>query len=191
MQITSATFTKGVTTIEQMFEDNLPRVALIGRSNVGKSTTVNILTKQKTLAKVSSTPGRTQQLNYFLINNKWHLVDLPGYGYAKGSASMRNAMKDLIGSYLFTPGHEHAKVVQIIDAVVGPTELDLDILRALEKVGKKVVVVANKIDKVNKSGLQAKLKEIQYLVGVHPVIPYSAEKKIGIAALMDAIDPFV
>lgn len=188
MIITSATFVKGVTDIRQFAEDTLPHVAFIGRSNVGKSSTINLLTKQKALAKTSATPGRTKELNVFLINHKYYLVDLPGYGYAKASPKDRAQMQALIGDYLFVSTHVQQKVVLIIDAVVGPTDADMEMLHALEQSGKSILVIANKIDKVKKSQLSAQLKKIQGIIGAHAFVPYSAEKKIGIPQILEAID---
>lgn len=183
MEIKSAVFVRSSTSVEDAFSDDLPQIAFIGRSNVGKSSTINALTKQKGLAKTSSLPGRTQQINLFLINNKLYIVDLPGYGFAKGSHSSRGALHDLIAQYLFTPAKGGQKVVLIIDAKVGPTKEDLETLEALEEAGKDIVVAVNKIDRLKTSERKAQLSKIQKLIGGHLLVAYSAEKKTGISLL--------
>ncbi len=187
MNITSAKFVKGITSASEAFVDDLPQVACIGRSNVGKSSTINILTKQKGLAKTSSFPGRTQQINLFLINNKFYLVDLPGYGYAKASGAQKKIMGELISEYLFTVGSQLKKVILIIDAEIGPTDADLEMLHALEVYGVDIVVAANKIDKVKKSHLKRQLDTIRAMVAPHIVMPYSAEKRQGVGELSDQL----
>jgi len=187
MNITSATFVKGVVDPNELLKERLPQVACIGRSNVGKSSIINLLTKQKGLAKTGSFPGRTQQLNVFLINNKFHLIDLPGYGFACVSAGGKAKIFDMINGYLFGEGQEQAKVVLIVDGYVGPTKDDMEMLSALEEHGKDILVVINKIDKMKKSDLKVALQTIQSTMGPHTYIPFSVEKKIGVGELTNAI----
>ena len=184
MEIKSAVFVKGSTEATGIFEDGLPHVAFIGRSNVGKSSTINALTRKKGLAKTSSLPGRTQQINLFLINNKFYIVDLPGYGFAKASKGSRESLHELIRTYLFDSPDNQMKIVLIVDAKVGPTSDDLETLQILEESGKDIVVAVNKIDKLKNSELKLQLIKIQKAIGAHMIIPYSAEKKIGIGALL-------
>lgn len=187
MNIVSAKFIKGIVDPKDMLQEGLPQIAFIGRSNVGKSSTINVLTKQKGLAKTSSFPGSTQQINVFVINNKFNLVDLPGYGFARLSAGGRDKIFDLINGYLFGQQQRQEKVVLIIDAIIGPTEADLDMLGALENHEKDVIIVLNKIDKIKKSDYKKQLQKIQTLVGSYPLFPFSAEKKIGVGELTNAI----
>ncbi len=100
MVIDSATFTKSSPDFRQCPEPSLPEFAFIGRSNVGKSSLINMLTNNKKLAKISGTPGKTQLINHFLINNSWYLVDLPGYGFAKTSKKNREKWQKMINNYL-------------------------------------------------------------------------------------------
>lgn len=187
MQISSATFLKSVVGEDEVLEEGLPQVAFIGRSNVGKSSTINALVKQKGLARSSSFPGLTQHINVFLINHKLHLIDLPGYGFAKISQAEKDRFQRLTYWYLFESDYEQRKVVLIIDAKVGPTTDDLEMLGKLEGREKEVVIVANKIDKVRKSELKTQLEKIQAQFKRHKVIPYSAEKGIGVGLLAEEI----
>lgn len=187
MRITSATFVKGVVGTNEIFDDGTPQIAFIGRSNVGKSSVINSLVKQKSLARTSVSPGRTQQINLFLINKSFYLVDLPGYGFAKAPRDVREQIQKMIYWYLFTSGYVQKKIVLIIDANVGPTEDDCATLQRLQEEQKNIVIVANKIDKVKKSEYAAQMQKIQDRVGAHLVIPYSAKKGIGVGALTSAI----
>lgn len=187
MHITSATFLRGVIGTNPIFADGTPQVAFIGRSNAGKSSVINTITNQKNLARTSSFPGRTQELNVFHINRSLYLVDLPGYGYTKTSRERREQIQKMIFWYLFTSEYPHKKVVLILDANVGPTENDLVTLRALEEHGKDVVIVANKVDKIKSSLYTQQLEKIRMQVGDHLVIPFSSPKKIGVQDLIEAV----
>jgi GTP-binding protein len=187
MNITSADFVKGVTGPDEILEGDIPQVAFIGRSNVGKSSVITTLSNKKDLARTSPLPGRTREINFFLINKSFYLVDLPGYGFAKASRQVQEQIQKLIYWYFFDSGVAQKKVVLIIDANVGATKTDMEMLYSLEQSGKDVIVVANKIDKVKKSALQKQLKEIKDTIGDHKVIAYSAEKKLGIAELVNEL----
>jgi len=182
-EIKTARFIKGVVADDEILEDDRPQIALIGRSNVGKSTLINSLTGQKNLARTSQFPGRTREINVFLINNKFYLVDLPGYGFARGSGKERDWLIRLINWYLFKSTYKQKLIIFIIDANIGPSEKDLEMLRALESHGKKIVVIANKIDKIKKTDQEYRLRQIRKVAGAHKIIPYSSEKKIGLREL--------
>src|SRR3989344_1274375 len=138
MKIESAQFVKSVLGSDSIFEDGIPQVAFIGRSNVGKSSVINSLVNQNDLAKTSSFPGRTQKINLFLINNSLYFVDLPGYGYAKAPDKLRNSLRAMVNWYFFVSDCKQKKVVLIIDANVGPTKDDLDILYSLRDYKKNI-----------------------------------------------------
>lgn len=178
---------KGVVGDDESLDDGTPQIALIGRSNVGKSSVINSLTGQKGLARTSSFPGRTQEINLFLINRSFYLVDLPGYGYAQANWEGQDRLKKIIFWYLFASHYTQKLVLLIIDAEVGPTDNDLEILKGLEQKKKNIIIVANKVDKIKKSQYSNQIKNIQKLVGEHKVIPYSAEKKIGISELTEEL----
>lgn len=185
--IKSAVFAKSSPTLVGVFDDELPHIVFIGRSNVGKSSTINALTKQKGLAKTSGAPGATKHINLFLINNTFYIVDLPGYGFVKGSVGKRDVLHDVIESYLCFPYEKKQTIILIIDGKVGPTEDDLDILTMLEEHGKHIVIAVNKVDKLKNIELKRQLEKIESLVGGHKIVPYSAEKKTSIGALWVAI----
>lgn len=187
MKIKSAKFVKGLTEAAEFVDDDKPHIAFIGRSNVGKSTLINSFTGQKDLARTSSSPGRTQQINLFLINKAFYLVDLPGYGYAKASHVVRQHLQGLIYWYFFDSKYQQKKVVVIIDALVGPTKDDLEILTQLREHQKDIVVVANKIDKMKKSTKKIQLQKIQDLIGPHVIIPYSSHDKVGLGELTNQL----
>ncbi|MFA5368957.1 MAG: ribosome biogenesis GTP-binding protein YihA/YsxC [Candidatus Paceibacterota bacterium] len=187
MKIESAQFIKGVLGSDSSLEDGIPQVAFIGRSNAGKSSVINSLVNQNDLAKTSSFPGRTQKINIFLINNSLYFVDLPGYGYAKVPDKLKNSLKAMVNWYFFVSNYEQKRIVLIIDASVGPTRDDLDMLYSLEDYRKNIVVVANKIDKIKKSDYEEQFKKIKELIGFHKIIPYSAKNKIGVDDLLNEL----
>lgn len=186
-KITSARFIKGIVGPDDFLEKDIPQVAFIGRSNVGKSSVINSVTHKKDLAITSSFPGRTQQINLFLINESVYLLDLPGYGFAKDSHVGREKLQKLIFWYLFESDYKQKRVILIIDANVGLTESDLKTLEYLKEKNKEVVIVANKIDKMKKSQHKKELQKIADLAGKIKVIPYSAKNKIGVAELTKEI----
>lgn len=187
MNINSATFVGGMTGSDPLLDRNIPQIAFIGRSNVGKSSLINSLTKQKDLARTSSFPGRTQQINLFLVNNSFYFVDLPGYGYAKLSKVEREKIDNLIKWYFFDSEYTQKKIVVIIDASIGLTESDQEMLYAMEQKGKDIIVVANKIDKIKKSEYIKQLQKIKEAVGMHMLVPVSTVDKKGIGELTNQI----
>lgn len=187
MEIKSAIFIKGIVKQDSLLDSAIPQIALIGRSNVGKSSLINSLTSQKKLAKTSSFPGRTQEINLFKINDSFYLLDLPGYGFAKTSLSIRQNLKTLINWYLFKSDYQQKIIALIIDAKVGPTESDLQILRKLEEYKKNIIVVVNKIDKLKKSSANHQLKLIQQIIGGHQLFPCSTETKQGITEIKNIL----
>ncbi len=187
MKILSAQFVKGLVEDDEILFDGIPQIGFLGRSNVGKSSVINSIVQRKDLAFASPTPGLTKIVNVFLINKSFYLVDVPGYGFAKGSKQARGKMSELIHWYSLHPDIDQKKLVLIIDAKVGITDSDREMLRLLEDAGKEVVVVANKIDKVKKNELKKQLEDIADSVHPFPVIPYSATEKIGVGELIQQI----
>jgi len=187
MKITSAKFVKGVIGTDDIFEDGVPQVAFVGRSNVGKSSVINTLSDQKGLARTSATPGRTQEINVYLINKRFYLVDLPGYGFAKVPGEIWRKIQKMINWYLFRSEYVQKKVVLIVDAQVGLTKDDVAMLESLEEAGKDIVVVANKIDKIKKTEYNEQINKLQVATGTHLLIPYSAKNKTGVGTLINEL----
>jgi GTP-binding protein len=169
-------------------ESTLPEIAFAGRSNVGKSSLINRLVNRKKLARVSNTPGRTRQINFFRVNDDFVLVDLPGYGYAKISKEARAAWKPLIESYLKGSAQLRG-IVQLLDARHDPTRDDLQMLEFLADTGIPTVVVATKTDKLPRSQVAERVRQIAQLAGVdgEQVIAFSAVTGAGRAELAEAI----
>ncbi len=163
-------------------------VAFIGRSNVGKSSLINALASKKDLAKSSSSPGFTKSINFYLINKEFYLVDLPGYGYAQGSLAERERLLQLIEWYLTYPDlTDNQLIVMIVDAKVGLSKDDQQMLVLLKQLKKHVVVMANKIDKLKKNAVAKQIAEITKDADPFMVIPTSTVDKVGIAALTKEI----
>ncbi len=190
MTIRSAKFIAGFTPSSSggisdetgILKDALPKIAFIGRSNVGKSSLINALTHSG-VARTSALPGSTQQINLFLINNAYHLVDLPGYGYARGSQGKRDAIINLLKGYLFNSEHKQKAVVLIIDANVGMTAQDENMFKELKKHSKNILIAASKVDKMTQKEFHAKMKELLAMAGPYEVFPVSSTKKTGLDEL--------
>lgn len=152
MTIRTAEFRKSSADIEQCPVDNLPEFAFIGRSNVGKSTLINIITGRKNMAKTSSLPGKTQLINHFLINNSWYLVDLPGYGYAGISKKKKDHLLKLINDYLLKR-KQLMCVFVLLDIRINPQSIDKNFIYWLGSHQIPFVLVFTKTDKVNQRKL--------------------------------------
>ena len=161
--------------------DQLPQVVFAGRSNVGKSSVINCLLGRKNFARVGNSPGKTTHINYFRVDNKLYLVDLPGYGYAKVSQAERARWGRLIEQWFQDPGLMTLGI-QIVDARHKPTADDCTMVECFKQSGKPFIVVANKLDKLKKSEIEPNLLRIRTTLQLDDsvkVIPFSAEKKIG------------
>ncbi|MDD8027235.1 MAG: ribosome biogenesis GTP-binding protein YihA/YsxC [Acidobacteriota bacterium] len=178
MKTLAARFLKGIVRPDPLLDDGTPQIAFVGRSNVGKSSLINSLTGIKGLARTSSFPGRTQEINVFAVERQYWL-DLPGYGYSKHSLEKKRELHRLIDWYLFKSGCRPKRVVLIIDAVVGPTDNDFEMLRALEATDMPFVVVANKADKIKKGRAEARWRELRAGLESHKLIPYSSQEILG------------
>ncbi len=177
MKISSAEFIKGIIGTNEILEDDRPQIAFMGRSNVGKSSVINSLVNRKDLVKSGSTPGKTRQINFFLINKKVYFVDLPGYGFMKASLKERAKSKKMLLWYLFRSQINFKKVILIIDAKIGITKFDQEMLDLLDQNESSVILVANKVDKLKKNQID-KLSNI---------ILYSAKTHHGREELLDKI----
>lgn len=179
-------FIRGIVSDDPILGNDIPQIAFIGRSNVGKSSLINTLTNSK-IVRTSSFPGRTQEINLFLVNNSHYFVDLPGYGFARTSGAGREKLAELIESYLFNSLYKQKKIIFIIDTNVGMTDSDISMLRDLQDNHKDFIIVANKVDRLNQSDYHKKITEIKNTVGAHTIIPFSSTKKIGIKPLLNEI----
>lgn len=182
MKITSAVFRRGIKGDNGILDDKKPQIAFIGRSNAGKSSLINSLTGVKNLAISSKTPGRTQEINVFLINNTHYFLDLPGYGYTKTKVEIFVKLGKLIYWFLFNSKYDPT-VVLLIDAEVGPTPDDLEMLHELENAGRDIVIVLNKVDKIKKSQYRNQLEKLSKEIVGHELFPYSSKTKVGIVEL--------
>lgn len=158
MKISSAVFAGSSTRVGQKPQRRLPEFAFIGRSNVGKSSLINMLTGQSKLAKTSQTPGKTQLVNHFLINDKWYLVDLPGYGYAKLPDKERARLRHIIWDYV-NNSREMVMLLVLIDSRHPLQDVDLRFIRELGEKGIPFGLVFTKADKMGKEALERQLLE--------------------------------
>lgn len=186
MNITSATFVKGILGTDLILKEKYPHVAFVGRSNVGKSSVINSLVMRKDLVKSSSMPGKTREINFFFINKKFYFVDLPGYGFARMGAKGAEKIRKLILWYLGSGEARVHLVVLIVDSVVKPMPYDKEMTDILRAENIPFVVVANKIDRLNQTERSHNLKAIESQLGA-TVLPYSARTHYGREELLETI----
>jgi GTP-binding protein len=191
MEIKKAEFAKGVIGGDYSTKDNLPQVAFLGRSNAGKSSVINSLTGRKNLVKASKMPGKTIEGNFFRINDAFYLVDFPGYGYAKRSIVERNKMIKRIFWYLEMSNPAPRVVFLIIDANVGLTKLDWEMLQVINGNNLNVVIVANKVDKLPKTKRAEQIATIIEEAHGIKVLEYSAKTHEGKEDLLKVIENFL
>lgn len=173
-------------------EDDRPEYAFIGRSNVGKSSLINMLCNQKDLAKASSKPGKTLLINHFLINGEWHLVDLPGYGYATTSKAMREQLRKIIETYILNR-QQLVNLFVLIDSRLEPQKIDLEFLEWLGEKGIPFSIVFTKTDKLGKQALGQKMADYKLKLQesweeLPPLFITSSEKGTGREELTEYIE---
>jgi len=170
--------------------ENLKEIAFAGRSNVGKSSLLNLITNRKKLARVSGSPGKTRTINFYIINDEFRVVDLPGYGYAKVSKSMSEGWGDMMETYLGNRPNL-VKVIQLVDIRHAPSKQDVEMYNYLRHYGLDGIVVATKSDKISRNQLPKHIKEIRQTLKLSSddkVIPVSALKKTGYEELLDVME---
>ena len=195
MLILSAEFLKSAPFRPLWPEDGPPEVAFCGRSNVGKSSCLNALSNRKALARVSGTPGRTRLINFFDLKvaektrtREWDIrfADLPGYGFAAGPRDDRKEWKKMIDRYLVERNELRALVV-LVDGEIGPQPNDTEMLDWARNLGRKIIVVATKLDRIAKTRRGAQLEKISAQLAVPGVIGFSAKEHFGVEELWRAL----
>ena len=195
MIVLSAEFVKSATEPAHYPKAGPAEVAFCGRSNVGKSSCLNALSNRKALARVSSTPGRTRLINFFDLkvaektrSREWEIrfADLPGYGFAAGPRDDRKEWKKMIDRYLVERNELRALVV-LVDGEIGPQPNDTEMLEWARNLGRKIIVVATKLDRLPKTRRSAQLDRISAALGVPGVIGFSAKEHFGVEELWRAL----
>lgn len=192
MDIKKAEFVISCPTVNVCPKDSKPEYVFIGRSNVGKSSLINMLCGRKNLAKTSSTPGKTLLINYFIVNNEWYLVDLPGYGYAKQSKTMRQKLEQMISSYILQR-EQLTNVFVLIDVRLAPQQIDLEFINWLGKSSIPFSIIFTKADKLSVS--KVKLNVETYLNKLEetweempPYFVSSSQNKTGREEILEYIE---
>ncbi len=183
----NAEFILGAASEKQFPEMNLPEAAFCGRSNVGKSTLINSIVLNKNMAKTSSTPGKTKEINFFNIEDKWILADLPGFGYAAIGKEYREKWANFNWNYL--ENRESLKLVCVlIDSRHDPMKTDLEVIERLELAKRNYLIILTKCDKINKKAIADRKQQLEYLVSqckyAIEVLPYSSIKNDGRSELI-------
>src|SRR6266581_4392391 len=178
MRVTSAEFLKSAFQESDWPRDPKPEIAFMGRSNVGKSSVINSLLSARGLARTSNTPGRTQSLNFFDINNSFRFVDLPGFGYARVPKSLRLGWGAMVTSYL-AKRQQLVLSIQLVDSRHEPTKLDLQLHEWLEHSAKPRLIVATKSDKLSNNELRESMERAKRVFSKDRVVAYSAQTGRG------------
>lgn len=192
MIIKEAAFAASSQNVSQKPRQRLPEFAFIGRSNVGKSSLINMLCKKKGLAHTSSTPGKTQLVNHFIINGSWYLVDLPGYGYAKMSKTGREKLEKIIHNYLVR-SEEMVLLFVLLDSRLDIQKIDLDFMIELGQMGLPFSIIYTKCDKMGVNALEAQISKnsqtlLEYWEELPPIFKSSSESGLGRDEILDYID---
>ncbi|MFI3278018.1 MAG: ribosome biogenesis GTP-binding protein YihA/YsxC [Rikenellaceae bacterium] len=192
MLISKAEFKCSSEKVSQVPADSLHDFAFIGRSNVGKSSLINMLTNNSSLAKTSSTPGKTQLINHFKINNEWYLVDLPGYGYARASKSKRLAFEKIITNYV-TKCEKMYMLFVLVDSRLEPQKIDLNFMEMLAENGIPFGIIFTKVDKLNATQRKKNIEKYKNILlesweELPPTFITSSEKRVGGEEILQFID---
>ncbi len=189
MDIKSAEFVKGVIIGKEFWDKNKPQFVFYGRSNSGKSSSINAILNRNSLARPSGTPGKTREINFYDINNEFYFVDLPGYGYAKMSKVEQEKLRQLILWFVDETEVASRTHVVVMDSKIGMTNLDREMLEILESSHSgKVIGLLNKVDRLNQKELSASLKKAKEEIPPFvELIPFSAVKKTGVDKFWEII----
>lgn len=185
-------FVKSASKKEEFIDDDLPKIAIVGRSNVGKSSLINMLTNNKKMAKTSSQPGRTRLVNYFNVNDQFYLVDLPGYGFASASKNLVSSWDRVMNDF-FVGNKNLRLVLLLLDSRHMPTDLDKEMLDYLAENEIPHVIVLTKADKLSKSELNNNITKIGQDIrhNREVIIPTSVQKKLGIDKICKILEQYV
>ena len=191
MKITDAKFAGSCTRVSAKPKRRLPEFAFIGRSNVGKSSLINMLTGNSRLAMTSSTPGKTKLINHFLVNDSWYLVDLPGYGYARMSQKAREELRLMINDYILG-SEEMVCLFVLVDSRFDITKTDLDFIAGLGENGVPFSIIFTKCDKQSATAAAAQIERDRQILlrdweQLPPMFASSSEKKAGRDEILDYI----
>lgn len=192
MEIKSAEFEISNTDVKKCPAGNRPEYAFVGRSNVGKSSLINMLTDRKKLAMTSQTPGKTLLINHFLINNEWYLVDLPGYGYAKRGKEGREKIRGIIEDYILER-EQMTNLFVLIDSRLEPQKIDLEFLEWLGENGIPFSIIFTKIDKISRGKVTENLEKFKNTLlktweELPPILLSSSEKRSGREEILGYIE---
>lgn len=192
MEIKTAEFTLSAPMVSMCPPDNKPEYAFIGRSNVGKSSLINMLVQRRGLAKTSSVPGKTVAINHFIVNDAWYLVDLPGYGYAQHSKKLRDAWRIMINNYI-TQRRNLVTTFVLVDSRIEPQNNDLGFMEWLGENRVPFCIVFTKADKVSKAELDKNVEAFKARLSeeweeLPPIFITSSEKKQGRDEVLDYIE---
>ena len=195
MIVSSAEFVKSSQELNQCPQPDMPEFAFIGRSNVGKSSLINMLVDKKDLAKTSSQPGKTQLINHFLINEEWYLVDLPGYGYAKTSMENRKKWRKMIEDYLLKRVNL-LTVFVLVDSRLGPQKIDLEFINFLGENQVPITLIFTKTDKQSAKKTEESLERFkeslsEYWEELPEIILTSSEKRVGRDEVLETIENII
>jgi len=195
MKISNTSFVIGIVRGNEYWESYIPQIALYGRSNAGKSSSINALLGNGSLARISAVPGKTTEINLFSINSEsLYFLDLPGYGFARGSLEQKAILQELILWFIKDTKVKNRIHVMVLDAKIGLTEVDKSFLDFLYKTNEKIIILFNKIDKLNqkeysKSFMKTQ-KELMEKEGTYDItlIPFSAKTKKGVDEFWKAVE---
>lgn len=192
MRFINVKFIKSASKKTEFIVDTLPQIAIVGRSNVGKSSLINMLTNNSKMAKTSSTPGRTRLVNYFNVNNEFYLVDLPGYGYAKASKGTTSAWDNVMNDYFVDNANLKVTLV-LLDSRHEPTALDRQMLDYLAGLEIPVILVLTKTDKISRSDLNLSIAKIskEMRFSKNRIASTSTLKRQGVEELTQMLEEFL
>ncbi len=195
MTITEAKFAGSCTRVSQKPSRRLPEFAFIGRSNVGKSSLINMLCANRKLAKTSSTPGKTKLINHFQINDTWYLVDLPGYGFAKISKEGREELRKMINDYI-VKSEELVVLFVLVDSRYDITKIDREFIARLGENGIPFAIIFTKGDKLGPNALKAQIEKDKAILSedweeLPPMFASSAETGAGRQEILDYIEKYI